>query len=80
MEVIGKGSFGIVKKGFDVNNQITIAVKEINLNNRIDLKELENEIQILKNLNHDHIVKYHSSKNSKNKLIIFLEYMDMGSI
>ncbi len=42
--------------------------------------EIQNEINILKNLKHHNIVTYYGSERKYDHIQIFLEYVDMGSI
>ena len=58
-QVIGKGSYGIVYKAENKTTGQIVAIKEINYDNDDDLKEIMIEINLLKNLNHINIVKYH---------------------
>lgn len=53
--------------------------KNINLNPK-KISALEMEIEILKELNHENIVKYIGTQKTKDKLLIFLEYLSGGSL
>ena len=63
--LIGSGSFGKVYLGMDATNGLLMAVKQVELagsmNNdrkRSMIDALEREIELLKDLEHDHIVQY----------------------
>lgn len=45
-----------------------------------EVRALESEISLLKNLNHDRIVQYIGSETKQNVLSIFIEYLPGGSI
>ncbi|KAG5513782.1 hypothetical protein PMAC_000820 [Pneumocystis sp. 'macacae'] len=60
-DCLGKGAFGAVYRGLNLNTGETVAVKQIKLHNipKTELKVIMMEIDLLKNLNHPNIVKYH---------------------
>ncbi|AQK46853.1 MAP3K epsilon protein kinase 1 [Zea mays] len=64
---IGKGAYGRVYKGLDLENGDFVAIKQ-------------QEIDLLKNLNHKNIVKYLGSLKTKSHLHIILEYVENGSL
>ncbi|EGG21702.1 putative protein serine/threonine kinase [Cavenderia fasciculata] len=80
--VIGKGGFGTVFQGLDVENGDFVAVKQINLTKipKDQLQGIMNEIDLLKNLNHANIVKYIRYVKTKECLYIVLEYVENGSL
>ena len=57
-EIIGEGSAKIVYKGVDMNNMIEIAYNKISISNKTkeDKIRINNEIKILKNINHPNIL------------------------
>ncbi|RDL38065.1 Cell division control protein-like protein 15 [Venustampulla echinocandica] len=59
-ECLGKGAFGSVYKAFNWGTGEAVAVKQIKLGDlpKSELRMIEAEIDLLKNLNHDNIVKY----------------------
>lgn len=79
-QVIGKGSYGIVYKAENKTTGQIVAIKEINYDNDDDLKEIMIEINLLKNLNHINIVKYHGFIQKMSNLYIILEYAAKGSL
>eukprot|EP01133_Synstelium_polycarpum_P006813 gene6813-7918_t len=80
--IIGKGGFGTVYQGLDVENGDFVAIKQINLTKipKDQLQGIMNEIDLLKNLNHANIVKYLRYVKTKECLYIVLEYVENGSL
>lgn len=79
-QVIGKGSYGIVYKAINKKTQQLVAIKEINYENDDELTDILSEIDLLKNLNHINIVKYHGFIQKSHNLYIILEYCSHGSL
>ncbi|TGJ82878.1 hypothetical protein E0Z10_g5874 [Xylaria hypoxylon] len=81
-ECIGKGAFGAVYKAFNWGTGEAVAVKQIKLGNlpKSELRMIEAEIDLLKNLHHDNIVKYIGFVKSADCLNIILEYCENGSL
>ncbi|KAL1568774.1 MAP3K epsilon protein kinase 1 [Salvia divinorum] len=79
---IGKGAYGRVYKGLDLENGDFVAIKQVSLENiaQEDLNIIMQEIDLLKNLNHKNIVKYLGSLKTKSHLHIILEYVENGSL
>ncbi|KAM9966163.1 hypothetical protein ACTFIR_006355 [Dictyostelium discoideum] len=80
--VIGKGGFGTVYQGLDIEDGDFVAIKQINLTKipKDQLQGIMNEIDLLKNLNHANIVKYIKYVKTKDNLYIVLEYVENGSL
>lgn len=81
-EVIGKGAFGVVFLGLDVDTGGLLAVKQMAIEevSARELSNLENEINLLKNLEHPNIVRYLGTEVNAQYLTIFLEYVPGGSV
>ncbi|CCJ30742.1 unnamed protein product [Pneumocystis jirovecii] len=81
-DCLGKGAFGAVYRGLNLNTGETVAVKQIKLHNipKTELKVIMMEIDLLKNLNHPNIVKYHGFFKTADALNIVLEYCENGSL
>ncbi|KAG8644129.1 MAP3K epsilon protein kinase 1 isoform X2 [Manihot esculenta] len=79
---IGKGAYGRVYKGLDLENGDFVAIKQVSLENiaQEDLNIIMQEIDLLKNLKHKNIVKYLGSLKTKTHLHIILEYVENGSL
>ncbi|KAI0054116.1 Pkinase-domain-containing protein [Auriscalpium vulgare] len=85
--LIGAGSFGKVYLGMDAENGLLMAVKQVEVpsgasderrNTMVDA--LEREIELLKDLEHEHIVQYLYSSSDDEFFNIFLEYVPGGSV
>lgn len=79
-ETIGRGAFASVYRALNKNNGNEVAVKEIIIEDKDNLLELMFEIDLLKVLKHENIVKYHGFVKNNSKLFIFLEYCSGGSL
>ncbi|KAI4597449.1 hypothetical protein KJ359_004556 [Pestalotiopsis sp. 9143b] len=81
-EPLGKGAFGAVFKAIHWGTGEAVAVKQIKLVNlpKSELRMIEAEIDLLKNLHHDNIVKYIGFVKSTDCLNIILEYCENGSL
>eukprot|EP01010_Urceolus_cornutus_P000718 NODE_1230_length_1019_cov_240.205155_g944_i0.p1 GENE.NODE_1230_length_1019_cov_240.205155_g944_i0~~NODE_1230_length_1019_cov_240.205155_g944_i0.p1 ORF type:complete len:290 (-),score=73.62 NODE_1230_length_1019_cov_240.205155_g944_i0:120-989(-) len=82
--VLGKGSFGQVYLGLLRDGKF-VAVKTVEFGSESqseDLESFQQELDVMKDLNHINIVRYLGSdySDSDNVLNIFLEYMPQGSI
>ncbi|KAL7933205.1 hypothetical protein V8C35DRAFT_305189 [Trichoderma chlorosporum] len=81
-ECLGKGAFGSVYKAFNWGTGEAVAIKQIKLTNlpKSEQRMIESEIDLLKNLFHDNIVKYIGFVKSTDCLNIILEYCENGSL
>eukprot|EP01103_Thecamoeba_quadrilineata_P013080 TRINITY_DN3524_c0_g1_i2.p1 TRINITY_DN3524_c0_g1~~TRINITY_DN3524_c0_g1_i2.p1 ORF type:complete len:314 (-),score=55.65 TRINITY_DN3524_c0_g1_i2:879-1820(-) len=80
--LLGKGNFGVVYQGLDLENGEFVAIKQIQLNKipKDQINSIMSEINLLKKLNHKHIVKYIGYAKSDEFLNIILEYVENGSL
>ena len=82
--VIGRGSFGEVTRGYDSANKIFMAVKRVARtllpSNEKDIDELNREIKLMASIQHSNVVAYYGCKKLPKSLVIYMEYVDMGSL
>lgn len=81
-EELGRGSFSIVWKCRHITTQKLFAVKTfkiIDLNER-DIKRIEREINICKNLKHKNIVKLHEHYSDANSIYIVFDLLLGGEL
>lgn len=81
-DCLGKGAFGAVYRALNWNTGETVAVKQIKLADlpKSELRVIMLEIDLLKNLDHPNIVKYHGFVKTPETLNIILEYCENGSL
>ncbi|KAF5749885.1 Mitogen-activated protein kinase kinase kinase 7 [Tripterygium wilfordii] len=72
---IGKGAYGRVYIGLDLENGDFVAIKQVSLENIA-----QEDLNVIMNLNHKNIVKYLGSLKTKTHLHIILEYVENGSL
>ncbi|KAI9813876.1 MAG: hypothetical protein M1826_002363 [Phylliscum demangeonii] len=81
-DCLGKGAFASVYRALNWGTGETVAVKKVRLADlpKTELRVIMLEIDLLKNLNHANIVKYHGFVKSPEYLFIILEYCENGSL
>ncbi|XP_052066562.1 uncharacterized protein LOC127706153 isoform X4 [Mytilus californianus] len=83
--VLGKGAFGTVWCGLTNEGQL-IAVKQIELNTmdqdkaKREYEKVQEEVELLKTLNHKNIVGYLGTSLEENIVSIFMQFVPGGSI
>eukprot|EP00054_Salpingoeca_dolichothecata_P022291 m.145857 g.145857 ORF g.145857 m.145857 type:complete len:1473 (+) comp24287_c0_seq1:102-4520(+) len=79
---LGRGTFGVVYSARDQETLQLIAVKEVEIKNRTDLQQLQDEIQYHKRWNDQHIVRYLGSEVCEESHVfrIFMEQVPGGSL
>ncbi|XP_074304617.1 mitogen-activated protein kinase kinase kinase 1-like [Silene latifolia] len=82
--ILGRGSFGTVYEGIS-SEGIFFAVKEVSLleqgsQGKQSVYQLEQEIQLLSQFEHENIVRYLGTEKADSKLYIFLELVTQGSL
>lgn len=81
LELIGKGSFGDVYKGFDKDLSRDVAIKVIDLEEAEDeIEDIQKEISVLSQCRSPYITEYYGSYLNQTKLWIVMEYMAGGSV
>jgi hypothetical protein len=84
--LLGQGAFGQVYLCMDLETGMEMAVKQVQLTGSNsetskEVKALQCEISLLKNLSHAHIVQYYGSQEEPGTVLsIFMEYMPGGSV
>ncbi|QRV79417.1 Serine/threonine-protein kinase [Ceratobasidium sp. AG-Ba] len=73
-EVIGNGSFGLIRKVRRKTDGAILARKELNFERMTerDRKQIVAEVNILKDLKHDHIVRYHDRYVDRENGILYI--------
>ncbi|KAE9251085.1 hypothetical protein PF004_g2654 [Phytophthora fragariae] len=85
-ELIGEGTFGKVYKGLNISTGELFALKEIEIHSSpnadqvTQMQKLGEEIALMNNLSHKHIVRYKGSHRAANHFFIFMEYVPGGSL
>ncbi|XP_013416446.1 mitogen-activated protein kinase kinase kinase 3 isoform X2 [Lingula anatina] len=84
-KLLGAGAFGQVFLCYDADTGRELAVKQVNLGSMSvevskEVRALECEIQLLKNLHHERIVQYYGCHQDEKILSIFMEHMPGGSV
>ncbi|EXB50596.1 Mitogen-activated protein kinase kinase kinase ANP1 [Morus notabilis] len=87
-ELIGCGAFGRVYMGMNLDSGELLAVKQVLIaansaskeKAQAHIKELEEEVKLLKTLSHQNIVRYLGTVREEDNLNILLEFVPGGSI
>ncbi|TFK53842.1 Pkinase-domain-containing protein [Heliocybe sulcata] len=84
LDIIGNGSFGIIRKVKRKSDGMVFARKELNFKkmSERDRKQIVAEVNILKDLQHEHIVRYHDRHidHDRGILYILMEYCGGGDL
>ncbi|KAH7858932.1 hypothetical protein Vadar_029519 [Vaccinium darrowii] len=86
-ELIGCGAFGRVYMGMNIDSGELLAIKQVSIasnaskdKTQAHIRELEEEVKLLKNLSHPNIVRYLGTAREEESLNILLEIVPGGSI
>ena len=74
---IDKGNFSFIYKGYDVKNNIPVAVKKNIYQNNT---QIVNEINILKKLEHPNIIKIYDTHIDKTQYYFIMEFCHGGNL
>lgn len=83
-EILGKGSYGEVRRGTDKENGSSVAIKiikkELLNKNQRSAQQLFREIAIMKSLSHPNIVNLFDTLQTGNNIYMVLELVDGGEL
>ncbi|XP_050331379.1 MAP/microtubule affinity-regulating kinase 3 isoform X2 [Bactrocera neohumeralis] len=79
---IGKGNFAVVKLARHriTKNEVAIKIIDKSQLDSINLQKVYREVEIMKRLNHPHIIKLYQVMETKNMIYIVSEYASQGEI
>jgi serine/threonine protein kinase len=82
IRTIGRGAYGRVYEGVDVETKNVVAIKEISLIGVLekDLTLVTGEVDLLSSLRHENVVRYIEAIRDNQHLYIVLEYCESGSL
>jgi len=79
--VLGVGVMGVVKRGIDKVTYKKVAIKIVNKGNSLSkLKDLTYEAELMKSIDHEHVVKVLDVYEDIQKVWIVLEYLEGGDL
>eukprot|EP01132_Coremiostelium_polycephalum_P004762 gene4762-5941_t len=86
-QILGRGGYGAVYLGLNTDNGELFAVKQLDIVDSVNDSKLRNiimsfsrEIEVMKSLKHENIVRYLGTCLDSTHLNVFLEYVPGGSI
>lgn len=83
-DFVGGGTFGKVYSAINLDNGDILAVKEIRIQDSKTMKKIfpsiKEEMEVLEMLNHPNIVQYYGVEVHREKVNIFMEYCEGGSL
>lgn len=83
-DFVGGGTFGKVYSAINLDNGDILAVKEIRIQDSNTMKKIfpsiKEEMEVLEMLNHPNIVQYYGVEVHREKVNIFMEYCEGGSL
>ncbi|BAU01385.1 hypothetical protein LR48_Vigan10g239600 [Vigna angularis] len=78
--VVGDGGFGHVYKGFIDDGSVPVAIKRLRQGSQQGASEFVNEIQMLSQLRHRHLVSLIGYCCDNNEMILVYEFMGCGNL
>ncbi|KAM8849431.1 uncharacterized protein mylk4a isoform 2-T2 [Spinachia spinachia] len=79
-EVLGGGRFGQVHKCVENSSGLTLAAKVIKARSIKEKEVVKNEIQVMNNLDHASLIQLYAAYESRNDIILVLEYVGGGEL
>ncbi|XP_042354375.1 myosin light chain kinase 2, skeletal/cardiac muscle isoform X2 [Plectropomus leopardus] len=79
-EVLGGGRFGQVHKCVENSSGLTLAAKVIKARTLKEKEVVKNEIQVMNNLDHASLIQLYAAYESRNDIILVLEYVGGGEL
>ncbi|XP_037644305.1 myosin light chain kinase 3 isoform X2 [Sebastes umbrosus] len=79
-EVLGGGRFGQVHKCVENSSGLTLAAKVIKARGVKEKEVVKNEIQVMNNLDHASLIQLYAAYESRNDIILVLEYVGGGEL
>uniref|UniRef100_A0A087YBY1 Myosin light chain kinase family member 4 n=1 Tax=Poecilia formosa TaxID=48698 RepID=A0A087YBY1_POEFO len=79
-EVLGGGRFGQVHKCVENSSGLTLAAKVIKARSQKEKDMVKNEIQVMNNLDHANLIQLYAAYESRNDIILVLEYVGGGEL
>ena len=82
IETLDHGAFGTVVHVIEISTNKDMAIKVINKTREYNslIEKVKEEISILKQLNHENIVKFYGFFETINQLLIKMEYVRYGTL
>ncbi|XP_070830781.1 myosin light chain kinase 2, skeletal/cardiac muscle [Chaetodon trifascialis] len=79
-EILGGGRFGQVHKCVENSSGLTLAAKVIKARSVKEKELVKNEIQVMNNLDHANLIQLYAAYESRNDIILVLEYVGGGEL
>ncbi|KAK7162445.1 hypothetical protein R3I93_006676 [Phoxinus phoxinus] len=79
-EILGGGRFGQVHRCMENSSGLTLAAKIIKAKSQKEKDVVKNEIQVMNQLDHANLIQLYAAYESRNDIILVLEYVDGGEL
>ncbi|KAM9426924.1 uncharacterized protein ACWYII_018694 [Salvelinus alpinus] len=80
VEILGGGRFGQVHKCMENSSGLTLASKIIKARSPKEKEMVKNEITVMNQLDHANLIQLYAAYESRNDIILVLEYVDGGEL
>ncbi|CDQ58662.1 unnamed protein product [Oncorhynchus mykiss] len=80
VEILGGGRFGQVHKCMENSSGLTLASKIIKARSQKEKEVVKNEIMVMNQLDHANLIQLYAAYESRNDIILVLEYVDGGEL